>query len=77
IEAAQGLNITFHRAFDMCRNPSEALEAIIDLGCNRILTSGGCNNAYNGRFNLKELVLQAAGRVIIMPGCGITPDNIK
>lgn len=77
IDAASGLNITFHRAFDMCRNTSDALEAIIDLGCNRILTSGGCNNAYNGRFKIKELVRQAAERITIMPGCGITPDNIR
>ena len=70
------MNVTFHRAFDVCKNPQEALEQIIALGCNRILTSGQEANAVKGIPLLKELVEQADGRIIIMPGCGINPSNI-
>ena len=74
---ARPLAITFHRAFDECRDPSAALEEIIGLGIERLLTSGHCVNAYEGRFALKRLVDQAAGRIVIMPGCGITPSNLE
>ena len=77
IKEADGMNITFHRAFDMCRNPKVALEEIIDMGCNRILTSGQKNNAYCGIEEIKELIECAQNRIIIMPGCGINPNNIK
>lgn len=70
------LSVTFHRAFDECRDPFAALEDIISLGIDRILTSGHCANAWEGRFILKELVERAAGRIVIMPGCGITPANL-
>lgn len=66
----------FHRAFDMCRNPKEALEQIIELGCHRILTSGLEANAPTGISMLKELIEWADGRIIIMPGCGVNPGNI-
>lgn len=75
IAAAEGMNITFHRAFDMCRNPHEALEELIAIGCNRVLTSGQAATADAGLPLLKELVEQAAGRIIIMPGCGINSSN--
>ena len=65
IKEADGLNITFHRAFDMCRNPKVALEEIIDMGCNRILTSGQKNNAYCGIEEIKELIECAQNRIII------------
>ncbi|TWV09829.1 copper homeostasis protein CutC [Bacteroidaceae bacterium HV4-6-C5C] len=77
VEAAQELNITFHRAFDMCRNPQEALEEIAKAGCQRILTSGQANTAEQGIPMLKELVAQAGERIIIMPGCGINAQNIR
>jgi len=76
MNAVGDMNVTFHRAFDMCRNPKEALEQIIELGCSRILTSGQEANAVEGIPLLKELVSQADGRIIIMPGCGVNPNNI-
>ena len=65
-----------HRAFDVCRNPFEALEQLIDLGCDRILTSGQQPNAIRGIPLIKRFVEQAADRIIIMPGCGVRVDNI-
>ncbi len=77
VEAAGDMNITFHRAFDMCRNPRRALEDIIDLGIHRILTSGAQPTAEQGIPLLRSLVEQADDRIIIMPGCGINPGNIR
>lgn len=74
---AEGMSVTFHRAFDVCRNPFEALEQIIDLGCDRILTSGQEVKAEEGIGLLKELVERAGERIIIMPGCGVNADNIE
>ncbi len=73
---AEGLSTTFHRAFDVCADPFEALEQIIKLGFDRILTSGQEATAFEGRFLIKQLVEQAAGRIIIMPGCGVNETNI-
>ena len=75
ITAAQGMSVTFHRAFDMCRDPREALEELIELGCDRVLTSGQAATAEAGIPLLKELTEQAAGRIIIMPGCGVNSSN--
>lgn len=77
INAADGMSITFHRAFDRCSNPQQALEDIISLGCNRLLTSGQQDTAPQGQALIAELVKQAAGRIIIMPGSGVTPENIN
>ena len=74
--AAAPLEVTFHRAFDECRDPRKALEDIIGLGCKRLLTSGQEESAINGRLLIKELIDQAAGRITIMPGAGIMPVNI-
>lgn len=74
--ASQGLSVTFHRAFDVCCNPKEALEQIIELGCNRILTSGQQATAEQGIPLLKELQEQAAGRIILLAGCGVNENNI-
>jgi len=68
-------NITFHRAFDLCRDPFKAIDDIIGLGCNRILTSGLAQSAEAGIPVLKQLNEYAAGRIIIMPGSGIAPAN--
>ena len=74
--AAAPLEVTFHRAFDECRNPQKALEDIIGLGCKRLLTSGQKASAPEGAELIKELQMQAEDRIIIMPGAGINPDNI-
>lgn len=76
VEAAQGMSVTFHRAFDMCRYPFESLERIISLGCQRILTSGQQPQAQQGTPLLKELVKRAGDRIIIMPGSGVNKNNI-
>lgn len=76
MEAAQDMSVTFHRAFDVCRNPLEALEDVIGLGCDRILTSGGQPTAEQGIPLLKELQKQAAGRIRLLAGCGVNETNI-
>lgn len=76
IEAAEGLEFVFHRAFDRASEPLKALETLIKLGCNRILTSGCSANAIDGIPLLKELVTIANGRIAIMAGAGVTPKNV-
>jgi len=76
IQAAEGMSITFHRAFDMCRDPFESLERIIELGCDRILTSGQQPTAEQGIDLLNKLVEKAGKRIIIMPGSGVNAQNI-
>ena len=76
IELARPMQVTFHRAFDRCRDPFEALEAIIDLGCDRLLTSGMKNTAAEGAETIAQLVKQANGRIEVMPGAGINEENI-
>ena len=75
IKVADGMSVTFHRAFDMCRNPQKALEELIALGCHRVLTSGQAPTAEAGIELLSKLVEQADGRIIIMPGCGVNSNN--
>ena len=76
MEAAEGLPVTFHRAFDHSADPLQALEDIIDLGCARILTSGCRPTAMQGIPLLADLVKAAGDRIIIMPGCGVNENNI-
>lgn len=76
VAKAGGLGVTFHRAFDVCRDYFEALEDIIEIGCDRILTSGGKSTAMEGANTIARLVSQAAGRIKIMPGSGINEYNI-
>jgi len=71
------MGVTFHRAFDRCNNLEKALEDIIELGCERILTSGGKKTALEGKEIIKDLIKQAKNRIIIMPGAGITENNIS
>lgn len=76
IDAAKPLSVTCHRAFDVCRDPFAALEQLIELGCDRILTSGQQSDAVKGISLIAQLVKQAGDRIIIMPGCGVREDNI-
>ena len=75
IKAAGEMSITFHRAFDMAREPQKALNDIIELGCHRILTSGQAASAFAGISLIRQLVKAADGRIIIMPGCGVNANN--
>ncbi|MDP8171577.1 copper homeostasis protein CutC [Pasteurella skyensis] len=75
IDTAQGMEITFHRAFDLCRDPKTALAQIIDLGCTRLLTSGLKKTAWLGKENIAQLVQQSNGRIQIMAGAGVTSEN--
>ena len=71
-----GLGVTFHRAFDMCANQDKALEEIIEMGCERILTSGGKSTAMEGATVINHLVQKARGRISIMPGSGVSEANV-
>ena len=76
MEASQGMSVTFHRAFDCTRNPQQALEDIISLGCDCILTSGQQPKAEDGIVLLRKLNDQAAGRITLMAGSGVNETNI-
>jgi len=71
-----GLGVTFHRAFDMCNDMDKALEEIIEIGCERILTSGGRSTAIEGANVIAHLIEKAAGRIIIMPGSGVSESTV-
>jgi copper homeostasis protein len=77
VEEAEGLSITFHRAFDVCTEPLKALEQIIAFGCHRLLSSGQAPTAEQGIPLLKELVERAGERLIIMPGAGVNAQNAR
>lgn len=70
-----GLSVTFHRAIDEAADIFQALEDVISLGVDRVLTSGGAPTAWEGRETIRKMVGQAAGRTIILPGGGITQEN--
>jgi len=74
---ATGMSVTCHRAFDRAANPFRALEDIIDLGFDRILTSGQQPRAVDGAQLLARLNRQANGRIIVMAGSGVTEHNIS
>ena len=77
MRAAEGKPVTFHRAFDVCRNPLTALEQIISLGCRRILTSGPAPRAEEGIGLLRRLSDLSDDRLIIMPGGGVNAQNAR
>lgn len=76
VQLAYPMSVTFHRAFDRSVDPFNALEDIIDIGCERILTSGQKPTAIEGLLLLESLVKKADDRIIIMPGSGIRSSNI-
>jgi len=77
IERAKPLSVTFHRAFDMTSDPFEALETLISLGVDRVLTSGQEPSVLEGLPLITELVKRAGSKIIVMPGGGITARNIE
>jgi copper homeostasis protein len=76
VAAARGMGVTFHRAFDMTADPRQALTDVIDLRCERLLTSGARPTARDGAPLIRELIEQADHRLIVMPGAGIDSRNI-
>lgn len=77
IDLARPLPVTFHRAFDMARDPYEALDAVLELGAERLLTSGMEKSAVEGMDLIADLVRRAGDRLVVMPGGGVTERNIK
>lgn len=76
VAAAAGLEVTFHRAFDAVADRARSLEQAIDLGCTRILTSGGARSAPEGVDAIAESIRQAAGRITVLSGAGINAGNL-
>ncbi len=75
VELAKPMQVTFHRAFDFTRDPYQALEDVISLGADRILTSGQEPIAIQGKELIKDLVALSKERISIMAGSGVNPDN--
>ncbi|MES2588272.1 MAG: copper homeostasis protein CutC [Bacteroidota bacterium] len=71
------IDLTFHRAFDDIQNQELALESLVDLGFKRILTSGGKQNALEGKTQLQKTITQANNRIEILVGGGITKENVS
>ncbi len=76
VDAVYPLGVTFHRAFDRCRDPFIALEQLVEAGCERILTSGQQRTAPEGAALIADLQNRAAQRIVIMPGSGVRDANI-
>ena len=77
VEAAKNMNVTFHMAFDELKDQKSALDLLIDLGINRVLTKGGAGKAMDNLENLKELVDYADGRIHILAGGSVTRENYR
>jgi copper homeostasis protein len=77
IALARPLSVTFHRAFDMTPEPFRALETLVELGVDRVLTSGQEASVLEGLPLIVELTERAGDRIVIMPGGGITARNIE
>ena len=77
VEASKGMETTFHRAIDMTEDYEVAVEAVIEAGCDRILTSGGYDKAIDGIDNVRRAVEIARGRIEIMAGSGVVAANAE
>jgi copper homeostasis protein len=77
VELANPLEVTFHRAFDMTDDLLHALEDVCTAGAQRVLTSGGEQTAWHGRTTIAQLIKRAQGRIAIMAGSGIRPENAR
>jgi copper homeostasis protein len=76
LDVARPMAVTFHRAFDFTRDQDEALDALLELGVDRVLTSGGASTALQGAENLARLVLRASSDLAVMAGGSITASNV-
>ncbi|MBN1198213.1 MAG: copper homeostasis protein CutC [Bacteroidales bacterium] len=76
VKLSRPMGITCHRAFDMTRDPFEALDDLMALGVDRILTSGQAGNALEGAPLIRKLITQSKGRILLMPGRGIKEHNL-
>lgn len=76
VEAARPLPVTFHRAFDLTRDPFEALDTLLGLGIERVLTSGRQRRVEEGLDLVKQLVTAAGERLLVMPGGGVRSHNV-
>lgn len=77
VEASKGMETTFHRAVDMTEDYEAAVETVIEVGCNRILTSGGYDKAIDGIDNIRRAVEISHGRIEIMAGSGVVASNAQ
>ena len=77
IELSRPMQVAFHRAFDMVKDGQQALEDLIEIGCDRVLTSGLHPEVISGQEIIKQLIQQADGRIAILCGGGIRLDNIQ
>jgi copper homeostasis protein len=76
VELARPMSVTFHRAFDVAREPFKVLETLIDLGIDRVLTSGQEESVTEGAELIAELIVKAGNRIIVMPGAGFNQRNV-
>ena len=77
VAGAAGLNLTLHRAVDLCADVDEAVETAVALGFHRILSSGGALRAVDGIGRLERMMAVAAGRLVVMPGSGVTVATLS
>jgi len=76
IAASEGMEFTFHRAFDVCKNPIQSFKVLMNLGIDRLLSSGLALQAIDGIHLLQEIMAFSEGKIQIMPGSGITSENV-
>ncbi len=76
VEAAGGAEVTFHRAFDAARDPTDALQQLVDCGVRRVLTTGGASTAIEGLAKLRGLAAKAAGRLDVVAAGGVCSEHV-